>query len=108
MSEQIFDKADNYLTHIWEELQENLDDAAEGSDGLPCPGCVANDFVEQNKTMIMSEIYSISKQNPLEVMALLTRALLFHKAMQNSVMELMEINEDFFSDQCFLESDNDD
>ena len=41
-------------------------------------------------------------------MALLTRALLFHKAMQNSVMELMEINEDFFSDQCFLESDNDD
>ena len=98
----VMKETNDYLSEVWDQVVENLDDCAELVGEMPCPTCFAEEFVNGSKTMILSEVYKFSKHEPQAAMAALHRALVIHQAMVFVTMGLMEANKEMNGDKCFV------
>ena len=87
-----------YLQELVDILREEVQVTIEENGANVCGHCIANSFFEENQTRIMSEIYQLTKDEPVEAMQALLRFSVFNKAVtaltENIGIATFELNEE--------------
>jgi hypothetical protein len=78
-----------YLTQETEQLQEELLEAFRAGE-LGCPHCFALELVDHYKTQFMSEVFKLTKDNPVPAAACLVQKKMLLEAESVLVEELMK------------------
>ena len=94
----------NQTTKLYELIQELVDVLREevqdtmAEEGDCCGTCLSNRFFEDNRTKIMSKIYSITKDNPEAAMDALLQFTTFNNAVntlaENLCVTTFELNKE--------------
>ena len=94
----------NQTTEIYSYIQSLIDilrdevDAAFEEEGMVCGHCLSKQFFDDNQTRILSELYQITKGNPVEAMNALMKFSVFNKAVieltENLGIATFELNEE--------------
>ena len=81
----------DYIEQIEETITDEVEEQVSQTHQPPCPECFTKGFIEANKTRLMSEIYSITKQNPELGVSLLHRELILLTTAAHLVQGLMKM-----------------
>ena len=79
-------------------ISQRLEDAHDG-DNFPCPCCIANEMSEEMLTLLLSEMYSVSKTDGKEeLFKRLYSSGILYTALGHLYQKLMEEATDLFSE----------
>ena len=89
--EKIIDGFEELLRILSSDIEECIDDTVNdrGLKGT-CPGCVASEFVSDNETALMSDLYRIGKSDPQLLLSVITKTLYHTAALQVLLQKVLE------------------
>ena len=108
MNIEVFDETSEYVTHLIEEFADVLDEKVY-DDGVRdlCPKCLANDWVDKNNTLIMTEIYKIAKDEPIAFVSALNRSMYLTAGFQTILERVISDGIKLFEQELITDEPND-
>ena len=99
MNQQILDAYDEFLTRTTTELTDRFADALANPESSECVVCETQEWLEENKTRFLQELYRVAKPNPEVVRFLLTQLLKQFASYELLALSFMENLDELFPEE---------
>lgn len=96
MTQSIVENYDEFLNIATNELTEKFEEAIENPLNCECVLSQTEEWLDDNKTRILQEIYRIAKPNPEEMRFLLTQLIKQFASYQLLALSLMDSFDELF------------